>query len=135
MTFKELRQASGMNLQQFCKYFRIPTRTAQHWEAGDRKCPEYLLALMQYKLETEKSNREYIREKMAEGITIKEICEKYNKTPAELSRMFNIPIATVQSWYEGQCDPPGHIANGIRNILQSDKERRLIVKKTKYTNE
>ncbi len=53
MTFKELRQASGMNLKQFGEYFDIPYRTVQDWEYGKRKCHEYLLKLMQYKLDKE----------------------------------------------------------------------------------
>lgn len=53
MTFKELRQASGMTRTQFSKYFDIPYRTVQSWELEDRKCPEYLLKLMKYKLEKE----------------------------------------------------------------------------------
>lgn len=54
MTFKEIRQASGMNLTQFSEYFGIPYRTIQHWEQGTRQCPKYLLNLIQYKLENEK---------------------------------------------------------------------------------
>ena len=54
MTFKEIRQASGMNLKQFSEYFGIPYRTIQHWEQGTRQCPEYLLNLIQYKLNIEK---------------------------------------------------------------------------------
>lgn len=54
MNFKELREASGMNLKQFADYFEIPYRTIQNWEGGQRTCPEYLLKLMQYKLEKEK---------------------------------------------------------------------------------
>lgn len=54
MTFKELRKASGMNLRQFSEYFSIPYRTIQNWEEGKRSCPDYLLALMEYKLRTER---------------------------------------------------------------------------------
>lgn len=50
MNFKELRKQSGMNLTQFSKYFNIPYRTIQNWERGERQCPEYLLELMEYKL-------------------------------------------------------------------------------------
>lgn len=53
MTLKEIRQASGMNLTQFSEYFEIPYRTLQHWEYGTRQCPDYLLKLMQYKLDAE----------------------------------------------------------------------------------
>lgn len=53
MTFKELREASGMSRQQFMDYFGIPYRTVQSWELGDRQCPTYLLELMEYKLKHE----------------------------------------------------------------------------------
>lgn len=53
MTFKELREASGMSRQQFMDYFSIPYRTIQSWELGDRQCPAYLLELMEYKLRHE----------------------------------------------------------------------------------
>lgn len=51
--FKSLLMRSGMNLKQFSEYFNIPYRTLQGWKAGERKCPEYLLELMQYKFEKE----------------------------------------------------------------------------------
>ncbi len=53
MTIKELRKASGMTQQQFSDYFNIPKRTIENWEGEKRKCPEYLLELMKYKLEKE----------------------------------------------------------------------------------
>lgn len=52
-TIKELREASGMSRKQFVEYFNIPYRTIQDWELGNRKCPEYLLELMRYKLAKE----------------------------------------------------------------------------------
>lgn len=57
MTFKEIREQSGMNLTQFGEYFGIPYRTLQHWEHGTRNCPEYLLKLMQYKLNNEQKKK------------------------------------------------------------------------------
>lgn len=53
MEVKELIQQTGMNNAQFAKYFNIPYRTVQSWVLGDRQCPEYLIALIQYKLEKE----------------------------------------------------------------------------------
>jgi DNA-binding transcriptional regulator YiaG len=53
MTFKEMREQSGMSRQEFAKYFGIPYRTIQSWELSDRKCPQYLLELMEYKLRNE----------------------------------------------------------------------------------
>ena len=54
MTFKELREQSGMTRPRFAEYFGIPYRTVQSWELGDRKCPDYLTNLMEYKLIHEK---------------------------------------------------------------------------------
>ena len=48
--FKNLREASGMNKTKFAKYFGIPYRTIQDWELGNRKCLDYVLKLMEYKL-------------------------------------------------------------------------------------
>lgn len=53
MNFKELRQASGMNMMQFGRYFNIPYRTIQDWEAGKNGCSAYLIELMLYKLKHE----------------------------------------------------------------------------------
>ncbi len=51
--FNELRQQSGMTQKEFAEYFEIPKRTIENWDAGARKCPEYLLKLMVYKLTKE----------------------------------------------------------------------------------
>ena len=53
MELKELREKSGMNKTEFSKYFNIPYRSVQNWEAGIRQCPEYLIELMEYKLKKE----------------------------------------------------------------------------------
>jgi DNA-binding transcriptional regulator YiaG len=85
MTIKKLRTASGMTQQQFSDYFNIPKRTIENWEGGQRKCPEYLLDLMEYKLSnegitakgverTEISTRE-ILELRSQGMNISEIAE------------------------------------------------------------
>lgn len=53
MTIKELRTKSGMTQKAFAEYFGIPKRTIEEWEGERRKCADYLLNLMQYKLEKE----------------------------------------------------------------------------------
>ena len=53
MTIKELRTKSGMTQKAFAEYFSIPKRTIEEWEGERRKCADYLLNLMQYKLEKE----------------------------------------------------------------------------------
>jgi len=49
----EVRNQVGMNRKEFAEYFRIPYRTLQDWELGNRQMPEYLLRLMVYKLKIE----------------------------------------------------------------------------------
>ena len=49
----ELRESTGMTRKEFCEYFEIPYRTVQDWELGNRKMPDYLLRLMEYKLRME----------------------------------------------------------------------------------
>lgn len=52
----ELRSSTGMNRREFADYFEIPYRTVQEWELGNRKIPEYLLRLMEYKVRIEHKN-------------------------------------------------------------------------------
>lgn len=54
MTLEELRKQSGMSRAAFAEYFGLPYRSLQNWELGLRKCPDYLLNLIQYKLEKER---------------------------------------------------------------------------------
>lgn len=51
--FKILLVRSDMSMKQFSEYFGIPYRTVQDWKRGVSKCPEYLVNLIQYKLEKE----------------------------------------------------------------------------------
>jgi len=47
---KELRESTGMNRKEFCKYFQIPYRTVTEWELDNRHAPEYVLRLLAYKV-------------------------------------------------------------------------------------
>lgn len=49
----ETRKKTGMNRKAFAEYFKIPYRTLQDWELGNRQMPEYLLRLMMYQLQAE----------------------------------------------------------------------------------
>lgn len=55
MTFKEIRQMSGLSLTEFSKAFNIPYRTLQHWEKETRKCPDYVLELIVFKIKKEQA--------------------------------------------------------------------------------
>jgi DNA-binding transcriptional regulator YiaG len=51
---KELRQSTGMNRREFCDYFEIPYRTVTEWELGGRHMPDYVLRLLEYRIQMEK---------------------------------------------------------------------------------
>lgn len=53
MNIKSLRSATGMTQKAFGDYFSIPLKSIQGWEYNNRKCPPYLLALIEYKLRKE----------------------------------------------------------------------------------
>ena len=50
---KELRESTGMNRKEFCKYFQIPYRTVTEWELDNRHAPEYVLRLLEYYIKNE----------------------------------------------------------------------------------
>lgn len=50
----KLRESTGMNRQEFCKYFGIPYRTMTDWELGHRRLPDYVLRMMEYQVRMEK---------------------------------------------------------------------------------
>ena len=54
-TIKDIRSSTGLSQSQFCKELGIPLRTLQKWETGERKCPDYVVDLIAYKVEHEKN--------------------------------------------------------------------------------
>ena len=64
---RKLRESTGMNRKEFCEYFEIPYMTETDWELGNRRVPQYLLRLMEYKIRIEqladKKNQEKTEDK------------------------------------------------------------------------
>ena len=54
LDIRELRRETGMSRQQFCGYFRLPYRTLQSWELGDRETPDYVKRLLAYTIRINK---------------------------------------------------------------------------------
>lgn len=52
-TIKEIRQSTGLSQAKFCEALNIPKRTVQDWEQGLRKCPEYVMELIAYRVEND----------------------------------------------------------------------------------
>ena len=57
MTVKEIRKSTGLSQSKFCEVLGIPIRTLQKWETGERKCPEYVVELIAYRVEYDKKFR------------------------------------------------------------------------------
>lgn len=53
---KEIREKHGLSKTQLSDVSGIPYRTIQNWEAGVRKCPEYVEKLLAFYLENRKEN-------------------------------------------------------------------------------
>lgn len=52
---KDIRSATNMTQKEFSKYLKIPMRTIQHWENETRKCPDYVMELIRFRVEKELS--------------------------------------------------------------------------------
>ncbi len=48
---KSLRKKTGLSQSDFCKCYDIPVATLRDWEQGRRKCPEYVIKLLDFKVE------------------------------------------------------------------------------------
>lgn len=46
MTIKEAREERGLSRKEVCDWLKIPYRTLQSWEIGDRECPEWRKCLL-----------------------------------------------------------------------------------------
>ena len=47
MTIKELRELTGLSQNAFSGQYCIPKKTLQNWEQGQRKCPDYVLYMLE----------------------------------------------------------------------------------------
>lgn len=43
---RNIRELFGMTRSEFASYFKIPLRTLQHWEIGDRKPAPFVLTIL-----------------------------------------------------------------------------------------
>lgn len=50
MTIKEAREEKGLSRKEVCDWLKIPYRTLQSWELGDRECPEWAEMLITEKI-------------------------------------------------------------------------------------
>lgn len=53
MTIRSLREQTGLTQIEFARKYNIPPRTLQGWELGERTPPDYVLELLQFRIEHE----------------------------------------------------------------------------------
>ena len=46
-TIKEIREYSGLSQAKFSEKYGIPKRSLENWESGSRKCPYYVVSLLE----------------------------------------------------------------------------------------
>ena len=54
-------------------------------------------------------------------LTIKELCQKYGISQADLSHRFGIPYRTVQDWHSGRRKTPEYVVRMISSLLDKDE--------------
>lgn len=53
MNIKTLREQTGLSQIAFSEKYHIPHRTLQGWELGERKPPDYVVELLEYRIKKE----------------------------------------------------------------------------------
>lgn len=53
MTVKEIRELTGLSQKDFSDKYHIPKRSIENWETGLRKCPHYVMELLEYRVKSE----------------------------------------------------------------------------------
>lgn len=55
-TIKEIREYSGLSQAKFSEKYGIPKRSLENWESGSRKCPDYVVSLLERAVKSDMSN-------------------------------------------------------------------------------
>ena len=59
---------------------------------------------------------------MADVTPIRELCEEYGISQADLAHRFGIPYRSLQDWYAGRRKPPAYVVRMIRTILEYEQK-------------
>lgn len=56
MTIIEMRNLLGLSRAAFSRLYKIPVRTLEDWEAGRRRCPGYVMYLLERAVKEDAAN-------------------------------------------------------------------------------
>ena len=57
MSVTEMRELLGLSRAAFSRIYKIPIRTLESWEAGVRKCPDYVMYLLERAVREDAENQ------------------------------------------------------------------------------
>lgn len=58
-TIKEIREYSGLSQAKFSEKYGIPKRSLENWESGSRKCPDYVISLLERAVKSDMINEKH----------------------------------------------------------------------------
>lgn len=101
--FVEIRNRTGMNRKDFAEWLDIPYRTMQEWELGRRVMPEYLLKLVDYKVQNEFDSKNLEQHSVSAasfGLRLKEArigCGMRQEDAAEMMGMKRPTLSAIEA--------------------------------------
>ena len=58
-TIKEIMEYSGLSQAKFSEKYGIPKRSLENWESGSRKCPDYVISLLERAVKSDMINEKH----------------------------------------------------------------------------
>ena len=98
--FVEIRNRTGMNRKDFANWLDIPYRTMQEWELGRRVMPEYLLKLVDYKVQHEFDGNSLDQRSVSEasfGLRLKEVRSSCGMRQEDVAEMMGMKRPTLSA--------------------------------------
>ena len=96
MTYKEMRQLSGMTQQKFADFFCVPKRTIENWDAGKAQCKQYLIDLFVYRITHLDQNFERCY------FNVKDLRIASGMTQKVFREYFGFAVSTLEAWEGGR---------------------------------
>lgn len=80
---KQLRERTGLTQAEFGKLFHLPKRTLEAWEMGERNPPDYLIELINYKINREVNSMITIQSDRNRATHFCDCCGYYLDVPVD----------------------------------------------------
>ena len=81
---EKLKNSLSMTTKEFAEHFGIPYNTVRQWVKGERKCPEYVISMLQKLIEYKTQGKQISifdnQQNVTKGYFVEIIHEKTNRT-------------------------------------------------------